>query len=97
MKESIAPNLIGKSQAFQNMLKLAETVAPTDAPVLILGESGTGKELIARQIHSQSNRADKPFITINCAAIPENLFESELFGHKKARSHPPTETIKVRF
>jgi len=83
LKESIAPKMVGNSPAFLKMLQLAETVAPTNAPVLVLGESGTGKELIARQIHSKSNRADKPFITINCAAIPEGLFESELFGHKK--------------
>lgn len=83
LKDSIAPKLVGKSDVFIKMLQMAETVAPTDAPVLILGESGTGKELIARQIHSRSNRADKPFITINCAAVPEGLFESELFGHKK--------------
>lgn len=86
LKDSIAPKLVGKSDVFIKMLQMAETVAPTDAPVLILGESGTGKELIARQIHSRSNRADKPFITINCAAVPEGLFESELFGHKKALS-----------
>jgi two-component system NtrC family response regulator len=83
LKDSIAPNLIGKSPAFMNLIKLTETVAPTDAPVLILGQSGTGKELIARKIHSISNRAEKHFISINCAAIPESLFESELFGHKK--------------
>ncbi|ADD68732.1 two component, sigma54 specific, transcriptional regulator, Fis family [Denitrovibrio acetiphilus DSM 12809] len=83
MKQSIAPKMVGKSEAFIQMLNLADTVAPTDAPVLVLGESGTGKELIARQVHSKSNRADKPFITVNCAAVPEGLFESELFGHKK--------------
>lgn len=83
LKSSIAPKMAGKSPAFANMLKLTETVAPTDAPVLILGESGTGKELAARHIHSESRRAGKPFITVNCAAVPEALFESELFGHKK--------------
>jgi two-component system NtrC family response regulator len=83
LKNSIAPKMAGSSPAFLNMIKMADTVAPTDAPVLILGESGTGKELTARRIHSESRRADKPFITVNCAAVPENLFESELFGHKK--------------
>ncbi|MGD9807910.1 MAG: sigma-54-dependent transcriptional regulator [Deferribacterales bacterium] len=83
MKQSNTPNMVGKSEAFMQMLRLADTVAPTDAPVLVLGESGTGKELIAKQIHSNSSRADKPFITVNCAAVPEALFESELFGHKK--------------
>lgn len=81
--ESITPNMIGNSKPFREMISFADRVAPTDAPVLISGESGTGKELIARYIHTKSERADKQFITINCAAIPDALFESELFGHKK--------------
>lgn len=83
MKESNMPRMAGSSPAFKAMLKLAETVAPTDAPVLVLGESGTGKELAARYVHAKSARSDKQFIAVNCAAIPEQLFESELFGHKK--------------
>lgn len=83
MKRSNSPHMVGKSPAYLAMLRLAETVAPTDAPVLILGESGTGKELTAKKIHSMSSRADKQFVAVNCAAIPEQLFESELFGHKK--------------
>ncbi|KAA0257148.1 sigma-54-dependent Fis family transcriptional regulator [Deferribacter autotrophicus] len=83
LKNSFNVEIIGKSNAMKKVLNLAETVAPTNAPVLLVGESGTGKELIAKKIHLLSSRADKPFIAINCAAIPENLFESELFGHKK--------------
>jgi two-component system response regulator HydG len=74
---------IGKSKRFLEVLKLAEHVAPTDATVLIQGESGTGKEVVARYIHNLSLRADGPFLSINCGALPENLLESELFGHVK--------------
>ena len=74
---------IGKSRRFMEVLKLAEVVAPTDSTVLIQGESGTGKEVIARYIHNLSGRADGPFLSINCGALPENLLESELFGHVK--------------
>jgi DNA-binding NtrC family response regulator len=74
---------IGKSRRFLDVLKLAEVVAPTDSTVLIQGESGTGKEVIARYIHNLSGRADGPFLSINCGALPENLLESELFGHVK--------------
>jgi two-component system response regulator HydG len=74
---------IGKSRRFLDVLKLAEIVAPTDSTVLIQGESGTGKEVVARYIHNLSLRADGPFMSINCGALPENLLESELFGHVK--------------
>ena len=74
---------IGKSKRFMELLKLAEHVAPTESTVLIQGESGTGKEVVARYIHNLSTRADGPFLSINCGALPENLLESELFGHVK--------------
>ena len=76
-------SLVGKSKAMQEVFRLAELVAPSTASVLITGESGTGKELLARTIHELSPRATKPFLPINCAAIPDTLMESEIFGHEK--------------
>jgi DNA-binding NtrC family response regulator len=76
-------NIVGTSPAIQKIYELIERVADTDSTVLIYGASGTGKELIARAIHFNSSRADKPLVVINCGAIPEELLESELFGHKK--------------
>jgi two-component system response regulator AtoC len=75
--------IIGSSRALEEILRLIDRVGPTDSTVLILGESGTGKELIAEAIHENSNRRGKPFVKLNCAAIPEGLLESELFGHEK--------------
>jgi two-component system, NtrC family, response regulator HydG len=76
-------NIIGQSQQIQKMFETLSMVAPTDATVLILGESGTGKELVANAIHQNSPRKSNPFIKVNCAALPETLLESELFGHEK--------------
>lgn len=76
-------NIIGTSAAMQEVFDLVKRVAPTKSNIMILGESGTGKELIAHSIHSNSGNPAAPFVVINCAAVPESLFESELFGHKK--------------
>lgn len=75
--------IIGKSSALQSVFRIIEKVADTNASILIQGESGTGKELIARAIHLNSSRSGKPFLAVNCGALPENLLESELFGHMK--------------
>jgi DNA-binding NtrC family response regulator len=75
--------LIGDSAAMNQVRTMVKRVAPTESTVLILGETGTGKELVARSIHEQSMRAEKPFVAVNCGALPENLIESELFGHRK--------------
>lgn len=77
------PGILGRSRAISDMLQIISTVAPTEATVLITGESGTGKELVARALHEAGNRANKPLVTVNCAALAENLLESELFGHEK--------------
>jgi DNA-binding NtrC family response regulator len=77
------PMLVGETPAMQAVRRLIDTVAPTDASVMILGETGTGKELIARNLHDKSRRSDHSFIPVNCGALPENLVESELFGHRK--------------
>jgi DNA-binding NtrC family response regulator len=76
-------SVIGASPTFRAALDLAERVAPTSLPVLLLGENGTGKEMVARLIHQHSNRRQAPWLTVNCGAIPESLFESTLFGHKR--------------
>jgi len=75
--------LIGRSQVMKALYRTIEKVGATDATVLVVGESGTGKELVARTLHRESRRTDRPFVAVNCAAIPETLIESELFGHEK--------------
>lgn len=78
-----APNIVGESAAMKKVFSLAERISASDSTVLILGESGTGKELVATALHYQSHRKEKPLIKVNCAALPEGLIESELFGHEK--------------
>lgn len=82
-RPTAADAIVGESSALQSVLQEVNLVAPTDATVLILGETGTGKELIARAIHERSNRSSRPFIRVNCAAIPSSLIASELFGHER--------------
>lgn len=92
-KISKAYEMVGSSSAISKVKEMIEKIAPTDARVLITGENGTGKELVAHQIHEKSNRSAGPFIEVNCAAIPSELIESELFGHEKGAF---TSAIKQR-
>ena len=89
--------IVGSSKVMQNLYTLIDRVCRTNATVLILGESGVGKERVAQTIHYSSNRADKPFIKVNCAALPESLIESELFGHEKGAFTGATRSRKGRF
>jgi len=89
--------IIGESDALRDVLRLCDRVAATNATVLLLGETGTGKELSARRIHDAGERRDKPFIAINCAALPETLLESELFGHESGAFTGATSTRLGRF
>jgi len=89
--------LVGASPAMQQLRQLIDTAGPTNSRVLIGGENGTGKELVARAIHLQSARADRPFVAVNCAAIPETLIESELFGHEKGSFSGATSMKRGQF
>ncbi|HSH44575.1 MAG TPA: sigma-54 dependent transcriptional regulator [Longimicrobiales bacterium] len=89
--------IVGTSDGIQRVLTLVRTVAPTRSTVLVEGESGTGKELIARAVHTWSERADEPFISINCAALPESLIESSLFGHEKGAFTGAVRMVKGAF
>jgi len=89
--------IITRNSKMQEVMEVIKKTAPTNVPVIITGESGTGKELIANSLHYQSKRRDNAFITINCAAIPENLLESELFGHEKGAFTDAIQTRKGKF
>ncbi|MFW5774609.1 MAG: sigma-54-dependent transcriptional regulator [Tangfeifania sp.] len=89
--------IVGESKAIKNVIQMADRVAPTDARVLITGANGTGKELVARRIHDHSNRASGPFVEVNCAAIPSELIESELFGHEKGSFTSAVKQRKGKF
>jgi Nif-specific regulatory protein len=98
LKDRYRPkNIIGNSKAMWEIYQHIDLVAPTSTTVLIRGESGTGKELVAHAIHAESNRADKPFIKVNCSALPEGVIESELFGHEKGAFTGANQTKKGRF
>lgn len=89
--------MIGRSAEMRRVFELAERVAPTDTTVLILGESGTGKDLLAQEIHNRSPRAGRPIVAVNCAALPENLIESELFGYEKGAFTGAAQQKKGKF
>jgi len=89
--------MLGASTPMRRVFEMAERVAPTDATVLILGESGTGKDLLAQEIHARSPRAEKPFVAVNCAALPENLIESELFGYERGAFTGANQQRKGKF
>jgi DNA-binding NtrC family response regulator len=96
-KKLCEKNFIGRGEKFLALNKFVETVAPTNASVLITGESGVGKEVLARAVHYQSLRAGGPFVKINCAALPESLIESELFGHEKGAFTGALKTRRGKF
>jgi PAS domain S-box-containing protein len=96
-QSSMFEEIVGTSQPLRRVLAHVEKVAPTESTVLVTGETGTGKELIARAIHKRSSRADRPFIRVNCAAIPQSLIASELFGHEKGAFTGATQQRHGRF
>ena len=97
LNKVLGSNIIGQSKSILEIIKMIDTVAPTDARVLITGGNGCGKELVARQLHEKSNRATQAFIEVNCAAIPSELIESELFGHEKGAFTSAVKTKSGKF
>jgi formate hydrogenlyase transcriptional activator len=96
-RNSMFEDIVGSSDVLQKVLRQVRKVAPSESTILILGETGTGKELIARAIHKRSNRAERAFIGVNCAAIPPSLIASELFGHEKGAFTGATQRRLGRF
>ena len=96
-REQYAPEILGNDKGLMRVFSIIERTADTDCSVLITGESGTGKELVARSVHRASERSEGPFVTVNCAAIPENLLESELFGHVRGAFTGATNSREGRF
>lgn len=97
LNKVLGSNIIGQSKSILDIIKMIDTVAPTEARVLITGGNGCGKELVARQLHEKSNRANQAFIEVNCAAIPSELIESELFGHEKGAFTSAVKTKQGKF
>ncbi len=97
LEEKRFGEIVGTSERMQEVYRKIRKVAPTDVSVLITGETGTGKELIAREMHQRSDRIGKPFVVVNCGAIPENLLESELFGHVRGAFTGAVQTREGRF
>lgn len=96
-KVSVKSEIVGQSEPIKHIIDIVDRVAATDARVLITGSNGTGKELVARRLHEKSNRSSAPFIEVNCAAIPSELIESELFGHEKGAFTSAVKQHKGKF
>src|SRR6202008_960572 len=96
-KASMFEEIVGKSKPLKAVLSRIAKVGPTDSTVLITGETGTGKELIARAVHKRSQRSARPFVSVNCAAVPRDLISSELFGHEKGAFTGATQRRLGRF
>jgi formate hydrogenlyase transcriptional activator len=92
-RSSMFEEIVGSCEPMRQVLKQVEKMAPADSTILILGETGTGKELIARTVHRRSSRSARAFIRVNCAAIPQSLIASELFGHKKGAFKGPFKDV----